>query len=203
MSGFEARQRVPRGEREGAVDLPADANHRKQALFNLSNRTLASTSSWSAQVKFQVLSAVLFVCYTTYWMDMSSEKKALSMFSYALAGYAAINLSGNVRNRVEAEKLEQYAKGTDLYGISNVKTLRGSEVRYYFHWVVFMASFVAMVYSIFMTEANSERRGHLLGSGLMFLNSVFIVVKALRDTEDADKWYRDYHGHDPEAQNGQ
>ncbi len=164
----------------------------KNALFNLSNSTLKGTPQWHFQVVFQLVLAFALVCYGIYWMDMTKEIKALALVSFLLVCYAAVNLSGIVRNRVESEKLMEYAHGTPLYVASNIKTLRGSDIKYGFHWSVFILAFAIMLASIWYVEMSSERRGYLCCSGIMLLNAVFIVVKDLRDQEDSEKNQTEY-----------
>ena len=95
---------------------------RKDALFNLSNRTLAATSEWRIVIRMGLLFASTAVCYNFYWMDIAKVEKALGLVCFLFVCYAAVNLSSMVRNREEAKKLEVFAKNTDLYGVSNVKT---------------------------------------------------------------------------------
>ena len=167
---------------------------RKDALFAISNRTLAGTSEWHFQIKFSWSFALLFVLYGLYWMEMSNDRKLLALISFLFVCYAAVNLSGNVRSREEANKLQQYAEKTNLYGISNVKTLRGTDTKYWFHWIMFIVASIAMISAVWYVEMPSERRGYLTAAGVMMLTQTFVLTKTIKDQEDADKWWNDYNG---------
>lgn len=169
-------------------------NPRKDALFNLANRTLASSSEWRTVIRLGFIFACLSVSYNFYWMEMQRVEKALGCVCFLFVCYAAVNLSSMVRNRGEAKKLEIFARNTDLYGTSNVKTLRGSDTKFAFQYVGFAVAFVAMIASIIYVDMPSERRGNFMLSGMLLLIMSFLIQKDVRDKEDAEKWYLDYHG---------
>jgi hypothetical protein len=167
---------------------------RKDALFNLSNRTLAATSEWRLVIRLGLLFAAAAVFYNFYWMDIQRVEKALGFVCFLFVCYAAVNLSSMVRNREEAKKLELFARHTDLYGTSNVKTLKGSDTKYAFQYIGFFTAFIAMIASFWYVEMPAERRGNFMLSGTLLLIMSFMSQKDVRDKEDSDKWHADYFG---------
>ena len=172
----------------------AESQRRKTALFNITNRTLAGTSSWLFQMRCSVFIAFALICYGLYWMEMNLDRKILAGLSFLFVCYAAVNVSGFVRNRQEAQYLTEYAKETNLYSISNIESLHSSDTRYYFHWMAFILAFFAMLGTFWYMDMPSERRGYLLAAGCLLLSQSFTMTKTVRDGDDANRWYRDYHG---------
>ena len=167
---------------------------RKDALFNITSTTLSSTSEWRFQTSVAWALAMISVVYGMYWMEVNFETKALSVLSYLFVSFTAVTLSKTVRDRVESEKLEKYAQGTDMYVQSHVDTLRGSAPNHLYAWGGFFVAFGAMVYCIFHLDMPSERRGYLLISGFSLLMQTFTLTKTVRDSTDGEKWQRMYTG---------
>lgn len=168
---------------------------RKNALFNISNSTLSGTSSWHSQVFISLFLSFGLFLNGLYHLDMANSAKAASLVSFLFCCYVSVTLSGIVRHRDEAEKLSKYAQGTDLYNISIVKTLQGSDTKYYFHWVALIVSIISSVGTIFSIDMPSERRAYLVMSCLLLLNTSFTSTKTQRDCEDSAKWKSDYDAH--------
>src|SRR5437016_10400464 len=127
-------------------------------------------------------------------MDMSPEKKGICTIAIIFACYSAIVLGGMLRNRDESIKAENFAKDTNLYSKSTIKSLKGSDLRYGFYWFAFIFAFIIGLVSIFYVDMPTERRSYMLIAGILLLDKAFDLTKIVRDSEDADKWYIDYHG---------
>lgn len=170
------------------------AQSRKDALFKMSNRTLAATDEWRLVIRVGLVVAIASVCYNFYWMELTNEKKALGLIGVLFSCYAAVNLASTVRSRDEAIKLENFAKDTNLYSVSTVKTLRGSNTKYAFQYLGFIVAFVVMIASIYYVDMPAERRGNFLSADMLLLIMSFLTQKDIRDKEDADKLYTEYCG---------
>jgi uncharacterized membrane protein YiaA len=173
-----------------------EQQRRREALFNLCNRSLYGTSEWRLQTRVTLLFAISFVCYNLYWMESTKELKMLAFAVFAWTCYSAINLASQVRNRVEAARLDLYARDTSMYSVSIVSTLRGADFRYYFHWVVFAVAMACAVYVIGWLDMPTAQRGYFASAEVMLLIACNTTVKDVRDREDASKWWSEYHGQD-------
>lgn len=169
-----------------------DTSERKDAIFNITNCSLSGTKEWHLQTKLSWILSLILVLYSLYGMNINIEMKALSIISFLFTCYAAVNISVTIRNRAEANKLEKFAKNTNIYVSSNITTLRGSLIKYLFQWSSFLISFIAMIVSSLYINVSAEQRNCLIIAGMMMTVQTFILAKTLRDKEDAEHLYQIY-----------
>ena len=167
---------------------------RKNALFKIVSATLVSTSEWRTQSFVALITSLGSIFYCLYWMEVVFEIKALAFMCYMFMSAMAMFLSKIVRDRVEADKLEEHAKGTDMYVPSHVDTLRGTSALHAVTWAFFGLAFFAKIYCIIHIDFSHERRGLFLLSGFSLLMQTFTTTKTIRDSHDGDKWRNMYDG---------
>ena len=166
---------------------------RKSALFSITASTLTSSGEWKFQCFVGWMIALIGVSYGLYWMEIPFETKALAIISYLFCCAMAVNLSKIKRDYYEADKIETLAKDTDIYVHSHVETLKGSTALHMYGWLVFLFSFVSMIYCIERIDMSTERRGYLLIGGFTLLMQTFTATKTIRDSVDGEKWKNMYY----------
>jgi len=167
-------------------------NNKLAAIFNITVDNLIATGSWKMQTGIAWIASFLTVWHGLYWMDISFDQKALTVMSYLFVCAMAVFLSKTVRDGNSADKLDEYAKGTDLHIQTYVNTLRGTSLYHLFSWGVFGIALASMVYCLNNIDMNPERRGYLMISGFTLLMQTFTVVKTIRDSQEGENLRAQY-----------
>ena len=195
MDGKNHHQALQPGNNEGVRTLEL----RRNALFEILSRTLIGTSEWRTQIFITWFLSFFMVTYGIYWMEgLTLERKALCILAYLFMCKCVVDIQKSVRDRDEADKLERYAKGTDLYNAGYIATVRDSYLYYAFGWLCFLVSFASLTTIIWHMEASTERKGYLGAGGLLLVSSTFGLTKTVRDSRDGKKWYSGYYNISPD-----